>query len=230
MSRKKGCVIVRCSVCNSPKEISRFKYVRNKSNYCCREHYMMGRWGHDKPGSCICNNCGKSFKRKPSHSKNIFNFCSQSCYSSHRSKTYIGAKHPRWTNTIVYCAVCAKSKRVKPSKKSSRKNFVCSKKCLSEWRRILFSGNKSHFWKGGYKSYYGPNWKKQKELARKRDKDTCQSCGKIYCQGRKFDVHHIKPFRDFGLKRFYDANSLDNLTTLCASCHRKTESKIKMHP
>jgi DEAD/DEAH box helicase domain-containing protein len=41
-------------------------------------------------------------------------------------------------------------------------------------------------------------------------------------------VHHIQPFRSFGYVRdkndhYLDANRLENLVTLCRSCHRRVE-------
>jgi DEAD/DEAH box helicase domain-containing protein len=50
---------------------------------------------------------------------------------------------------------------------------------------------------------------------------------------RHHDVHHIRPFRDFGYRaetnRLYlQANALDNLITLCPSCHHQAEAGVRM--
>jgi DEAD/DEAH box helicase domain-containing protein len=42
-------------------------------------------------------------------------------------------------------------------------------------------------------------------------------------------VHHIRPFRDYGYVRrenenYLQANQVDNLVTLCPSCHRRAEA------
>jgi len=37
-------------------------------------------------------------------------------------------------------------------------------------------------------------------------------------------VHHLRPFRCFGLSRHLEANALTNLIALCHSCHRKAET------
>jgi DEAD/DEAH box helicase domain-containing protein len=76
---------------------------------------------------------------------------------------------------------------------------------------------------------YGPNWKTQREAARKRDGYRCRTCGAPEREGRHHDVHHIRPFRDFaivpGENRVYQqANALDNLITLCPRCHRRAET------
>lgn len=46
--------------------------------------------------------------------------------------------------------------------------------------------------------------------------------------GPPLHVHHVRPFRDFGYlpgrnSNYKQANELDNLVTLCPSCHRRAE-------
>jgi predicted HNH restriction endonuclease len=40
------------------------------------------------------------------------------------------------------------------------------------------------------------------------------------------DVHHVKPFRDFGVANYLEANQLDNLVTLCKPCHMAIEKTL----
>lgn len=88
------------------------------------------------------------------------------------------------------------------------------------------AGSKNYRWKGGYKPYYGANWRYQRKKAWERDGYKCQTCGKERDKnGRVPDVHHIIPFSEFGIKRYREANSLDNLITLCMSCHCTTEHR-----
>jgi DEAD/DEAH box helicase domain-containing protein len=54
------------------------------------------------------------------------------------------------------------------------------------------------------------------------------AAGRGQGRSRQHHVHHIRPFRDFGYIRGQNdnyrlANDLDNLITLCASCHRRVE-------
>jgi DEAD/DEAH box helicase domain-containing protein len=72
---------------------------------------------------------------------------------------------------------------------------------------------------------YGANWKAQKEAARERDEYTCQNCGVVE-DGRAHDVHHKVPFRAF--PGFEEANRLENLASLCPSCHRRTETVVRV--
>jgi len=84
-------------------------------------------------------------------------------------------------------------------------------------------GENNPNWKGGYKSYYGPNWRQQRRLTRERDNFTCQLCNSGE-NGRNHDVHHIIPFRE--CESYEKANKLENLVTLCFDCHRK----VNWHP
>ena len=68
------------------------------------------------------------------------------------------------------------------------------------------------------KEDYGPNWKRLSGEAKKRDNFTCQGCGK---QKKNLAAHHKISLGGGG------ENSLDNLITLCASCHRKAHRKSK---
>lgn len=70
-------------------------------------------------------------------------------------------------------------------------------------------------------NYYGANWDKQRLSALKRDNFRCQTCG-ISNKDITLHVHHIQPFRTFE-GDYRSANQLDNLATLCPSCHRRAE-------
>ena len=72
---------------------------------------------------------------------------------------------------------------------------------------------------------YGPDWKQHKDAARLRDDYTCQNCGEVE-DGRAHDVHHKVPFRTFHSQD--EANRLDNLTTLCKTCHRRAETVVRV--
>jgi DEAD/DEAH box helicase domain-containing protein len=72
---------------------------------------------------------------------------------------------------------------------------------------------------------YGPGWPQIRDRVRARDQYTCQVCGALETN-RQHDVHHKVPFRAF--TSFVEANRLDNLTTLCPSCHHKVEQNVRM--
>jgi len=72
---------------------------------------------------------------------------------------------------------------------------------------------------------YGPDWKSQKEQARQRDDYRCQVCGAPE-EGHAHHVHHRIPFRNFRSPR--EANRLENLITLCPTCHRHAETVVRV--
>ncbi len=83
---------------------------------------------------------------------------------------------------------------------------------------------------------YGPNWQEQRQQALQRDNFRCRTCGAAPAtdgqatsqNGRALHVHHLRPFRDFGYipgrnTSYLQANRLENLITLCPSCHSRAE-------
>ncbi len=76
---------------------------------------------------------------------------------------------------------------------------------------------------------YGPNWEQQRNAARARDDYRCQNCNAPEKPNMQHHVHHLTPFRTFGYIRgqntnYLLANQLENLVTLCPSCHRAVET------
>lgn len=72
---------------------------------------------------------------------------------------------------------------------------------------------------------YGKDWEEIKQQVKQRDHYSCQNCGKLE-SSVKFDVHHLKPFKAFSNSR--QANSLENLVTLCRQCHMNAEIPVKI--
>lgn len=126
------------------------------------------------------------------------------------------------------CPICGKSEYVKPAVLKHWK--TCSRECDRQYKIEfgLFAGENNPAWRGGYQSYYGPNWKRQRRKARERDNFTCRICGLVE-QDQEHDVHHIRAFREFGYivgenDHYREANKLSNLITLCRSCHIAVEN------
>ena len=76
---------------------------------------------------------------------------------------------------------------------------------------------------------YGPSWPQARQGAQVRDGHQCRQCGAPQREARAHDVHHIRPFREFGYipgenRNDRQANDLDNLITLCPTCHQRAES------
>lgn len=91
--------------------------------------------------------------------------------------------------------------------------WSCNTRCRTCWDMYNI-GSRNPAWKGGvsFESYPVGWGRKLKELVRSRDGFKCRECGVPHIElGRKLDVHHI----DYDKKNL----SLDNLISLCHSCH-----------
>jgi len=74
-------------------------------------------------------------------------------------------------------------------------------------------------WKGGITPerqafYQTDEWKRVERAVKKRDKHTCQRCGKLKVRGEPFDIHHIVSFICVELRAVES-----NLVYLCEFCH-----------
>jgi predicted transcriptional regulator len=98
-------------------------------------------------------------------------------------------------------------------------------RATSEYRENLskaMRGESNGQWRGGIcptdarlKHW---SWKQARAACYERDNWTCQDCG-VKCRNKvRIQAHHIIARRDGG------GDELENLVTLCASCHRKREA------
>jgi len=74
-------------------------------------------------------------------------------------------------------------------------------------------------WTDNIENYYGDSWPTMRSKALDRDEHTCQSCGET----DNIHVHHITPRRCF--ENPDDSNTMDNLISLCNSCHGRFEGQ-----
>lgn len=217
---------------------------KDKKLFCSRHCFYQYRKNlpeHWKP--CIV--CGKKFwVIFPSYYKNgCLRTCSKECSHILRVKAFDnprqhairvmngkrnGSKSHPERRVFIHktCKQCSKPYILTGKADHSRRansNF-CSHDCWYEF--IRKDRSKHPNWKGGYSPFYGPNWEKQKRIARKRDNYTCQKCRKVESPNSPtLHVHHVKPFRLFGIERYQEANDLSNLITLCSHCHKVIERK-----
>lgn len=195
----------------------------------CESEYKSENWvGEDHPSwdggevETECAECGTDISRKPSDLKDN-NFCTKACFYSFRTVDMVERD----------CVNCANAVEKKPYNFKTE-NAVCSQECLSEHLGELRKGEDNPQWKGGRFDYYGPNWNEQRKSALERDGYECQKCGmdieEHYDEfGASLHVHHIEPRRSIidtsspTVEEFEEANRLENLRTLCKSCHREAE-------
>lgn len=154
-----------------------------------------------------CKSCGKRFDKKIFVSCKDWlttKFCSLKCY---------------W---LAKRGVATWNKGRKGLLSANSGSFA---KGLTPWNKNLRgyrAGALNNKWKGGitllqHKLRRTPEYKNWRKAVLRRDKLTCQSCGK---SGVRLDVHHIRSFAEFPLLR----TTLENGVALCVSCHRMTDS------
>ncbi len=186
-----------------------------------------------------CGECGKGIEGSaPSRPRK---YCSLKCFGANRrgmkfssdwrrnlSKAHMGYKpteaHRRNLSKAGMGRIVSKETREKISRsnkgvqKGPRPWSDEERKHQSEIRK----GSKSHFWKGGVTpinelARRSVKYKMWRESVFKRDDWTCQFCK---TRGGELHADHIKPFALFKELRY----DLSNGRTLCAPCHRKTDT------
>lgn len=173
-----------------------------------------------------CAQCGKSFYRPPANrlKRGANQYCSRECMAAAYVGRNIGEKSPRWKGADTRpCDNCGQPVTRALWDIDEGKTF-CNRACFGDWKARNWTGEDNPCWRGGHPPYYGANWKRQQREARRRDQHHCQLCGipESECR-RALNVHHIVPFRLFGVERYKEANALSNLISLCDSCHKYAE-------
>lgn len=191
-----------------------------------RVHHGMTDCGPDTKRQLVCEYCGDDFEVHASEADRR-KCCSRECIDAWKRENRSGEAHPGYVDNETECEYCGGTFQRPPSHKSPH-NF-CGRECMTQWaRENRKAGEKAERWKGGHTNYYGPNWGTQRKKALQRDGDSCQACGvRKSAAGRELHVHHIKRKEWFvencGEEWWREANQLDNLVTLCDSCHYKWE-------
>lgn len=194
-----------------------------------------------------CDHCKNFFKREPSKiegKKNIF--CSINCHNKFRLKHIyecevcekVFHRPVRLNQKVRFCSKGCMYKKLKKERnpfnckcKECGKRFHKSKSaikagegkyCSFECKRIYATGKGK--WLNGkakYPHYYArPNWKKKRLKALKIDNYECQLCGLKPKKHSRLQVHHKKRRTKGG------TDDLDNLITLCFSCHKIVDGRL----
>jgi hypothetical protein len=242
-----------CEFCGQEFYTFQSEVSRGGGKYCSKE---CGHQSKKNPVERICLYCGEKFFVTKSVVKDgRGKYCSQKCCDKDRTsiefclvcgKKFNVCRSVKKTGRGLFCSKkclgislrnkvevscrqCNKLFSVKPSVTKKGSGKFCSKDCHDAWRSENIRGENSPGWKGGGISYYGQDWRSQRNKARKRDGYKCRNCGITEKKnGRQMDVHHIIPFREFNYipgenKNYKDANKLRNLISLCHSCHLLAE-------
>jgi len=174
-----------------------------------------------------CQICETSFEYYPSEKRGLY--C-PTCVETEQWRTtpnLVGSNNPRWKGgkQTASCEICEETVERWPSEFTDV--TLCSGSCRSKWLADTFVGENHPNWKDTEKLAYGPGWDRIRRLAVKRDGYRCQICGITKSElGQNPDVHHIIPVRWFVKSEDHtraDAHSLENVISLCRSCHRQAE-------
>lgn len=182
----------------------------------------------DKQETTKCKICESEFSYYPSEKVGIY--CPECVTTEDWQSTpdVTGENNPQWNGgkEEVTCVICGEVDLRYPSNIAENAS-VCSESCRQEWLSEHFEGANHPNWEGGGSLEYGKGWNRVRKAALERDDVTCQVCRSSHEDlGRNPDVHHIVPVRKFINSENHhvtDAHSLDNVVSLCATCHRKAE-------
>lgn len=177
-----------------------------------------GNW-KDAKEEASCRVCGEEFEYYPTDKDGVY--CSE-CVERADGLLPRDPTRPE-PGVETNCEYCGKVMRVVRCRLEGAKQGVfCDRSCHGKWLSQNIVGDRHHQWEGG-NIRYGARWWRMRRLARERDGHACQICSASVDQlGRQPDVHHITPVREFGAPS--EAHHLDNLISLCRSCHRRVES------
>jgi 5-methylcytosine-specific restriction endonuclease McrA len=228
--------LIECDWCGD--EFRRNPSATDGANYCSDECASNGRSerytgdGHPRydggKETVTCEYCESQYGVWPTNAEKS-RFCSTDCKAEWQSENVGGETHPQYNSVKVGCYICDETVRRKPSHLKEQERVFCSYDCHREYQSRHQVGEGHHMYEGGRSKEYGPNWDEQAAKARHRDNYRCQDCGAPQSEfDRALSVHHIIPrkmYTDAGGEYDYErGNRLENLVTLCGSCHSKREA------
>lgn len=152
-----------------------------------------------------CPWCGVEFEPNRRPDKNwVQRYCSRDCGRKGQSR--------RVTLTCVQCGQDFQRKRYM-AKWSQERGPFCGFRCYGQWQSENATGpNNPNFLPESPRRGAG-QWERNRKAALERDHYRCRKCGSTH----RLHVHHREPWAE-GQD---SPHELDNLETLCASCHRK---------
>lgn len=174
-----------------------------------------------------CEWCGGSGIKSQIDDRDAHQFCSTECYHEWRVETLVGEQSPVWQGrtVVVKCDQCGESVEKQLIHIENNKRVFCSNECHAQHMSGRYDDP------AFTRKSYGPNWAERRRERIHEDGHKCVVCGvgnsehkEVY--GAKLHVHHIIPIRKFAANGELDyekANRLDNLITMCVSCHGKWE-------
>lgn len=127
----------------------------------------------------------------------------------HKIVGFIGKRHSSETKALMRLAKLGDQNPMKnPEIIKRRLHTITSNQ--------TYVGENNPKWRGGDARYRGVGWHQAKIKRREFDNYKCVDCGKPQSEMKiSLDVHHIIEYKNGG------TNDLNNLVSLCRSCHNK---------
>jgi len=229
----------------------RQKKKRNDHEFCSRDCYnnyqseeLSGKNSPHWKGRQIvveCDWCGeKTGKHAINYENNEKAFCSHECHGQWKSENNTGENNPVFKpENTVECRMCGKKHQKTTPKIHRNEKHFCSIECHGNWISQNQRGENHPRWVDDSDNVsYGGSWPQKREERLEKDGYECVVCGKSNAQeeidsGRGLSVHHITKARKFlqddGTLDEEKAHRMENLITLCGSCHRRWEG-IPLRP
>jgi hypothetical protein len=178
-----------------------------------------GNW-KDAKAVATCRRCGDDFEYYPSDKEGVF--CPE-CVADAEEFLGTPSYEGKLTEKVTtLCEQCGDEVTLRRSKRNYGAGRFCSRECLAQWQSENWQGEDHPNWNGGWNEFRVNGWSKARRDALARDNHRCQSCGVSASElDQEPDVHHIVPVRTFADPD--TAHALENLITLCRSCHMKVE-------
>lgn len=232
-----------CDYCGDKIEKRKYEMERREGTYCDTECAKNDR---KKRVNRKCNQCGENFEVRESQlRRNRGKYCSKKCHNKSKKD---GEK--------IECEKCGDVIWVKKSLLEKNDKHFCNRKCYNSYRTVkmdcencgeTFQCGRTEYMDGrkycgmscriesgenldiNWVSEYGDMWHKSRYEALERDEWECVECGMSQSKSKSefgvgLHVHHKKPYSEFDKDK--NAHKLDNLVSLCASCHRKEETQL----
>lgn len=211
-------------------------HCKHEKKYCSEKclHDAVSYEGANNPHyqggkeTTECEICGDEFDYYSSEKPGLY--CAECVKTeSWRYRPQLdGPDHPRWKGgkRELECEVCGTTFERYPSEITSEVT-VCGNRCRGTWTSEEYTGSNHPNWQGGDNGPYGKGWYRTRRQALERDGYQCVVCSESKAEiGRNPDVHHITPVRLFIESEEHDkedAHYLENVVSLCISCHRNAD-------
>lgn len=201
---------VSCAHCGETFERRSVKVEAYETNYCTAECQAEA---YSKTQTIECDNCGGDVERQPARTEGM-NFCSNKCHGEWLSENALRENARNWDGGLdeSACERCGEQ--------FTHREYQTARFCSNDCFHAHLSDTAKED-----TPYYGANWSEQRQRALERDGHQCVICGRDDI----VDVHHIRPFREYGVENHKQANQLTNLVTLCRSHHSEWEG-IPLRP